>query len=213
MMTGHGGWPMSMFLTPDGSAVLRRNLLSARRPARHAELPARARARGERSIARARSEVEEASKESAAARSRASCGRAARAVRSSVLRSTPRPRRIAANYDSVHGGFGGAPKFPPSMTLEFLMQVAWRSADDDGHAARDHRHHADEDGPRRDVRPGRRRLPPLLRRRPLARAALREDALRQRAPGAALHARLAVDEGPALRADRERDPRVGSRAR
>ena len=33
----------------------------------------------------------------------------------------------------------------------------------------------------RHLRPRRRRLPPLLRRRPLARAALREDALRQRA--------------------------------
>src|SRR6185436_19094958 len=31
--------------------------------------------------------------------------------------------RIAAGYDPVHGGFGGAPKFPPSMSLDFLMQV------------------------------------------------------------------------------------------
>ncbi|MEO8034333.1 MAG: thioredoxin domain-containing protein, partial [Acidobacteriota bacterium] len=36
--------------------------------------------------------------------------------------------RIAQNYDPVHGGFGGAPKFPPSMTLDFLMQVADRTA-------------------------------------------------------------------------------------
>ncbi|HEX6642008.1 MAG TPA: thioredoxin domain-containing protein, partial [Thermoanaerobaculia bacterium] len=37
--------------------------------------------------------------------------------------------RIAANYDSVHGGFGSAPKFPPSMTLDFLMQVVYRTPD------------------------------------------------------------------------------------
>ena len=34
---------------------------------------------------------------------------------------------IAGNYDEVHGGFGSAPKFPPSMTLDFLMQVADRA--------------------------------------------------------------------------------------
>ena len=42
---------------------------------------------------------------------------------------------------------------------------------------------AGEDGGRRHVRPARRRLPPLLDRRALAGAALREDALRQRAAG------------------------------
>ena len=33
-MTGRGGWPMTVFLTPDGRAVLRRHLLP------EAELPA-----------------------------------------------------------------------------------------------------------------------------------------------------------------------------
>ena len=40
------------------------------------------------------------------------------------------------------------------------------------------------------LRRGRRRLPPLLGRRPLARAALREDALRQRAPRVDIPPRL-----------------------
>ena len=47
--------------------------------------------------------------------------------------------------------------------------------------ARHDRDDAREDGGWRHVRPGRRRLPPLLGGRALARAALREDALRQRA--------------------------------
>ena len=34
-MTGHGGWPMSVFLTPAPRAVLRRHLLSADRLAGH----------------------------------------------------------------------------------------------------------------------------------------------------------------------------------
>ncbi|MDJ0385907.1 thioredoxin domain-containing protein [Streptomyces sp. G-G2] len=29
---------------------------------------------------------------------------------------------LTREYDSVHGGFGGAPKFPPSMVVEFLLR-------------------------------------------------------------------------------------------
>ena len=32
-------------------------------------------------------------------------------------------------FDSAHGGFGGAPKFPPSMLLEFLLREAARTDD------------------------------------------------------------------------------------
>ena len=60
---------------------------------------------------------------------------------------------------------------------------------------------ARRDGGRRDVRPRRRWLPPLLRRRGVARTALREDALRQRAarpsvsPRVAAHRRRALPRG------------------
>ncbi len=59
--------------------------------------------------------------------------------------------------------------------------AARRGGDDAAHARRD--------GGRRHVRPRRRRLPPLLGRRALARPALREDALRQRAARLGLPAR------------------------
>src|SRR5262245_66204762 len=36
-------------------------------------------------------------------------------------------RALAADFDAVHGGFGGAPKFPPSMRLEFLLRWGRRS--------------------------------------------------------------------------------------
>ncbi len=32
-------------------------------------------------------------------------------------------RTLAGEFDPRHGGFGGAPKFPPSMVLEFLLRV------------------------------------------------------------------------------------------
>ena len=39
--------------------------------------------------------------------------------------------RLGAAFDAVHGGFGGAPKFPAPMTLEFLLRM-WRRSGDDG---------------------------------------------------------------------------------
>jgi uncharacterized protein YyaL (SSP411 family) len=37
--------------------------------------------------------------------------------------------RLAASFDPVHGGFGGAPKFPAPMSLEFLLR-SWRRRGD-----------------------------------------------------------------------------------
>ena len=45
-LTGHGGWPMTVFLTPDGRAVLRRHLLPARAARRDALVLTRARGGG-----------------------------------------------------------------------------------------------------------------------------------------------------------------------
>jgi len=36
-------------------------------------------------------------------------------------------RAIIKGYDAANGGFGGAPKFPPAMTLEFLLQTFHRT--------------------------------------------------------------------------------------
>jgi len=36
---------------------------------------------------------------------------------------------LASQFDSQHAGFGGAPKFPPTMTLEFLLRHAARTGD------------------------------------------------------------------------------------
>src|SRR5207302_1257917 len=69
-------------------------------------------------------------------------------------------------------------------------------------------HDAREDGARRDVRPARRRFRALLRGPALAGAALREDALRQRAARLALPARLAGLRGPGVPAHCRGDPRL-----
>jgi uncharacterized protein YyaL (SSP411 family) len=38
-------------------------------------------------------------------------------------------RALAREYDAARGGFGGAPKFPPSMVLEFLLRQHARTGD------------------------------------------------------------------------------------
>jgi uncharacterized protein YyaL (SSP411 family) len=38
-------------------------------------------------------------------------------------------RNLVGDVDQQHGGFGGAPKFPPSMVLEFLLRSAARTGD------------------------------------------------------------------------------------
>ena len=113
-----------------------------------------------------------------------------------VERSTARAAASAARRSSRR-----------PMDLEFLL--ALRRADRrcprrsmvDGDARRD--------GPRRHLRPARRRLPPLLDRRALAGPALREDALRQRAARRGLHAPVAADGQQRLRRGRARPPGSG----
>jgi uncharacterized protein YyaL (SSP411 family) len=125
MMTGHGGWPMSMFLTPAGVPFYggtyfppsdRHGMPGFSRVLEHVSGAFRER----------RADVEAASEEVRhALGSQLRVPKSEQAVdRSALDRASA---RIAANYDSEHGGFGGAPKFPPSMSLDFLMQVANRS--------------------------------------------------------------------------------------
>jgi uncharacterized protein len=125
MMTGHGGWPMSMFLTPDGRPFYAGTYFPPE--PRH----------GMPSFSQVILQLAEAY------RSRRgdieSAGNEVRAALSAVPTTEPgtidpaaldrAASRIVQNYDRVHGGFGGAPKFPPSMTLDFLMQVSWRNDD------------------------------------------------------------------------------------
>lgn len=112
-LTGHGGWPMTCFLTPDGrpffcgtyypkTAFLQ--LLSA--------VSATWRER--------RGEVEEAS-DRIAAELRKTAGTLGgpgveRALCDHAVAS------VLADQDAAHGGFGGAPKFPPSALLEALLR-------------------------------------------------------------------------------------------
>ena len=122
-MTGHGGWPMTSFLTATGEPFFCGTYWPSE--GKHG-MPSF----GEvlQSVAQTwetrRDEVEAAGADVVQRLSRASGGAAAQAS-AALLDSAAASLR--STYDGVHGGFGGAPKFPPSMVLEFLLRHHARS--------------------------------------------------------------------------------------
>src|SRR5437867_2731535 len=124
LMTGHGGWPMSVFLTPDGGPFYagtyfppddRHGMPGFKRVLAHVNEAYRSR----------RNDVQAASEEVRQVISSSLKPKGTGTIERHALDRAA--ASIAQNYDAAHGGFGSAPKFPPSMTLDFLMQVADRT--------------------------------------------------------------------------------------
>src|SRR3954449_7125564 len=125
-MTGSGGWPMTVFAAPDGKPFYCGTYFPPRpahgMPAFRQLLAAMADVWQNR-----RDEVETAGDQVVAGIS----------VRLDLV---PEPLSaelldravgaLARTYDEVAAGFGGAPKFPPSMVLEFLLRHAARTGDE-----------------------------------------------------------------------------------
>ena len=180
-MTGHGGWPLNVFLTPEQMPFYGGTYFP---PEPRHGMPAWTQVL--QAIAESWSENgEEIRAGGERLRERLSGGARLRPSTEPIDAARARRRgreRCADAYDARDGGFGGAPKFPQA-SVDRVPAAARASDDGARHPARD--------GRRRDPRPARRRLRPLQRRRRLDGAALREDALRQRAARARLPARLA----------------------
>ena len=122
-MTGSGGWPMSVFLTPDLEPFFGGTYFP---PEDRHGLPGfpRVLAGVAEAFRTRRDEI------SAQGRQLASHLREQFAVRPGATEVERRQLeaavvQLAASFDPLHGGFGGAPKFPAPMTLEFLLR-AWR---------------------------------------------------------------------------------------
>ncbi len=133
-MTGQGGWPMTCFLTPDGQPFHCGTYYPAAAAQRDAVVPAAARGRDQGVGDRRRQRCATPPRRSRTGwpGSRARCPRPRWTRRPSPGRSTS----LEGEFDRVAGGFGGAPKFPPSAVLEFLLrhhertgsEPAWRMA-------------------------------------------------------------------------------------
>ena len=131
-MTGQGGWPMTVFATPDGQPFFCgtyfppapiggmasfRQVLEAVEDAwrtQREDLQSNAEAIGEALGSRPAPALGASGVPSAAAMEAATA--AAR-------------DEITGSYDAQNGGFGSAPKFPPSMVLEWLLRRAARAHD------------------------------------------------------------------------------------
>ncbi len=125
LMTGHGGWPLHVFLTPDQVPFYGGTYFppDARQgmPAWPAVLAAVAeawRTQREEIVAQGARMAE------ALGRSSALAPVSDDALSEDVLDEALRSLRAA--FDGANGGFGGAPKFPPSSVLRFLWASAAR---------------------------------------------------------------------------------------
>ncbi len=125
-LTGQGGWPMTAFLTPTGRPFYAGTYFPPEplhgMPSFQQVLEAVSRTWAER-----RGEVEDA-----AGRITGQLG-GDRLPRGEQPPSSDRlaaaTRRLSVEFDGEHAGFGRAPKFPPSMVLEFLLRHHARTGD------------------------------------------------------------------------------------
>jgi uncharacterized protein len=126
-MTGSGGWPLSLFLTPDGRPFYGGTYFPPEdrygRPGFRTLLGAIADAWRTR-----RGELEESAGRLLThldVSDRAPAGEAPPGA--APLEKAA--RSLALEFDPREGGFGGAPKFPPSMRLEFLVRYFLRTGE------------------------------------------------------------------------------------
>jgi uncharacterized protein YyaL (SSP411 family) len=119
-LTGQGGWPMTCFLTPDGDPFY----CGTYYPREHflALLDG---------VTEAWTERRDAVGQQAVAITEAVTSASSRLVpdRLDADALADAARRLARDADPLRGGFGGAPKFPPSMTLEHLLRHQARTGD------------------------------------------------------------------------------------
>ena len=118
-MTGQGGWPMTVFMTPEGEPFYCGTYFPR---AQFTQLVTSVAEAWRKNKAKIKSESERISvalAENASALS--GLGGAAGELNLEEVTAAA-VAGLANGFDKEHGGFGRAPKFPPSMTLEFLLR-------------------------------------------------------------------------------------------
>ncbi|HJU91514.1 MAG TPA: thioredoxin domain-containing protein, partial [Pyrinomonadaceae bacterium] len=125
MMTHHGGWPMTVFLTPDAVPFYGGTYFP---PQDRYNMPGFPRVLI--SVSEAYRERQDDIRETGASlinelRRLSERSGSDQPVEKELLDAAY--TGIARSYDSINGGFGGAPKFPPAMTLEFLLRTHART--------------------------------------------------------------------------------------
>jgi len=150
-MTGHGGWPMTVFMTPDREpfvtgtyfprAQFQRLVLGVARAWREdrAQVVTQARQIAAALAERAGQPESEVDVNAGAGTVNVAVPGAADSADEPAAAlgaaSEAAVSVLAREFDAARGGFGGAPKFPPSMVLEFLLRHYERVDGPDGDRA------------------------------------------------------------------------------
>jgi uncharacterized protein YyaL (SSP411 family) len=119
-MTGSGGWPMTVFLLPDGAPFFAGTYFP---PTDRYGMPAFGRvltAVGDAFVNRT-AEVEATATQVREYLQRPVVPLAAGALTPALLDEAY--TRLAREHDPAHGGFGGAPKFPQPMLIDFTLRT------------------------------------------------------------------------------------------
>jgi uncharacterized protein YyaL (SSP411 family) len=124
-MTGGGGWPMTVFMTPDGVPFYGGTYYP---PVPRHGMPAFSQVLGAIADAYAnrRDELLTAGRELVEHMRQASGARLAEA-QITLAALDEAYSGLQGQFDSLNGGFGRAPKFPQAMTCEFLLRYAQRT--------------------------------------------------------------------------------------
>ena len=125
MMTHHGGWPMTVFLTPDAVPFYGGTYFP---PNDRFNIPGFPRVLI--GVAEAYRDKPDEIRENSVSlinelRRLGETGGSDHPIEKELLDAAY--VGTVRNYDSINGGFGGAPKFPPAMTLEFLLRTYVRT--------------------------------------------------------------------------------------
>ncbi|MCC6727785.1 MAG: thioredoxin domain-containing protein [Chthonomonadales bacterium] len=125
MMTGQGGWPMTVFLTPEGKPFYGGTYYPPEERLGRPGFPRILEAVAEAWATR-RGEIEEQGSALVVEIGRAGAlgGPPAPVTADLLARAF---QGLTASFDRRMGGFGGAPKFPQPMILEFLLRHARRT--------------------------------------------------------------------------------------
>jgi len=128
MMTGSGGWPMTMFLLPSGEPIFGGTYFPPEdrygRPGFKRILETIAQAYHTQ-----RSEILSNAKTFREQLSKQAFRRDERETIDLSLLETAF-RAMSNRFDPREGGFGGAPKFPPSMSIDFLLRYHHRTGEE-----------------------------------------------------------------------------------
>jgi uncharacterized protein YyaL (SSP411 family) len=123
---GHGGWPMSVFLTPERVPFFAGTYFPPHDRHGMPGFPTVLRFAAE-AYRNRRADVEKAGRDVVQALQQIASVEGETALpQADVLDHAT--ETFAKSFDARHGGFGGAPKFPPSMALGFLLRRYARQA-------------------------------------------------------------------------------------